>query len=153
MARESDTLQGINNESGPHEKVLDPWIYSPDLQVGLGPPRVRTGSLEWDPDPSVWGPDRPQWGPKTLLKGPGGGPELTRVQTCSGVLRTYPHTLLLPAQAETDATTWHTVRGISQRAEPSPRYVGRTVTHHYSRITRTVTAHQCSMDCEHQNSR
>jgi hypothetical protein len=25
---------------------------------------------------------------------------LTRVQTCSGVLRTYPHTLLLPAQAE-----------------------------------------------------
>jgi hypothetical protein len=35
----------------PHGKVPDPWIYSSDLQVGPGPPRVRTGPLEWDPDP------------------------------------------------------------------------------------------------------
>ena len=35
-----------------------------------------------------------------LNQGPSGGPELTRVQTWYGVIRTYPHTLLLPAQAE-----------------------------------------------------
>jgi hypothetical protein len=63
----------------PHGKVLDPWIYSPDLQLGPGPPRVWTGPLEWDPDPPVWGPDRPQKGPKTILKAQAGGPELTRV--------------------------------------------------------------------------
>jgi hypothetical protein len=72
MARESDILQGINSESGPHGKVPDPWIYSLDLQVGPGPPRVWTGPLEWDPDPPVWGLDRPQWGPKTLLKAQAG---------------------------------------------------------------------------------
>jgi hypothetical protein len=43
----------------PYGKVLDPWIYSPGLQVGPGPPRVRTGPLEWDPDPLVRGPDHP----------------------------------------------------------------------------------------------
>jgi hypothetical protein len=43
----------------PRGKVPDPCIYSPGLQVGPGPPRVRTGPLEWDPDPPVWGPDRP----------------------------------------------------------------------------------------------
>jgi hypothetical protein len=35
----------------PHEKVSDPWICSPDLQVGLGPPPVWIGHLEWDPNP------------------------------------------------------------------------------------------------------
>jgi hypothetical protein len=25
---------------------------------------VRTGPLEWDPDPPVWGSGRPQWGPR-----------------------------------------------------------------------------------------
>jgi hypothetical protein len=41
----------------PHGRVPDPWIYGPDLQVGPRPPRVRTGPLEWDPDPPpyrVW---------------------------------------------------------------------------------------------------
>jgi hypothetical protein len=56
----------------PHGKVSDPWIYSLDLQDGPGLPRVWTGPLEWDPDPSVWGPYRPQWGPKTLLKAQAG---------------------------------------------------------------------------------
>jgi hypothetical protein len=60
VSRESEILQGINSESGPHGKVRDPWIYSPDLQVGPRPPRVRTGPLEWDPDPPLWGPGRPQ---------------------------------------------------------------------------------------------
>jgi hypothetical protein len=44
--------------SDPHGKVPDPWIYSLDLQVGPGPPRVRTGPLELDPNPppryGVW---------------------------------------------------------------------------------------------------
>jgi hypothetical protein len=39
VARENNILQGINSEFGPHGKVLDPWIYSPDLQAGPGPPR------------------------------------------------------------------------------------------------------------------
>jgi hypothetical protein len=92
MSRESDILQGINSESGPPWEsvgpVPDPYIYGLGLQVWLspGPPRVRTGPLEWDPD-------RPLWDP-------GGGPEPTRVQTWSGSNRTYLHTLLLPAQAE-----------------------------------------------------
>jgi hypothetical protein len=35
----------------PHGKVPDHWIYSLDLQVGPGPPRVRIGPLELDPNP------------------------------------------------------------------------------------------------------
>jgi hypothetical protein len=68
VARESDILEGVNSESGP------PWESVGPLDIQFGPPRwsrtprVRTGPLEWDPDPSVWGPDRPHWGPKTLLK-------------------------------------------------------------------------------------
>jgi hypothetical protein len=57
VARESDILQGINSESGPPWEVPDPWIYSPDLQVGPGPPRVRTGPLEWDSDPRMGSQD------------------------------------------------------------------------------------------------
>jgi hypothetical protein len=44
----------------PHGKVSDPWIYSLDLQVGPGPPRVRIGPLEWDLDPHMG------FGPLTL---------------------------------------------------------------------------------------
>jgi hypothetical protein len=77
-------------------------------KFGLGPPCVRTGPLEWDLDPpygvraahsGVPGfQDRTYSG---LNQDLGGGPEPTRVQTWSGGIRTYPHTLLLPAQAET----------------------------------------------------
>jgi hypothetical protein len=28
-------------------------------KVGLGPPRVQAGPLEWDLDPPVWGPSHP----------------------------------------------------------------------------------------------
>jgi hypothetical protein len=84
----------------PHGTVPDPRIYGPDLQVGLGPPRVRTGPLEWDPDPSCMGSGPPTVGSQDLTEGPGGGLELTCVQTCSGALRTYLHTPMLPAQAE-----------------------------------------------------
>jgi hypothetical protein len=50
----------------PHGKVPDPWIYSPDLQVGPGPPRVRTGPLEWDPDPPPMGSGLPTVGSQDL---------------------------------------------------------------------------------------
>jgi hypothetical protein len=72
-------------------------------KVGLGPPRVQGGPLEWDPDPPLWGvriahngvprfQDRIYSG---LEQDPSEGPVPTRVQT-----RTCLHTLLLPAQAE-----------------------------------------------------
>jgi hypothetical protein len=47
-------------------------------KVGLGPPRVQGGPLEWDPDPPVGGPDRPQWCPKVPgqnILGPGTRPK------------------------------------------------------------------------------
>jgi hypothetical protein len=126
---------------------------------------VRTGPLEWDPDPP-YGVRATQSGVPgfqdrtypDLNQDPGGVPELTRVQTWSGGIRTYPHTLLLPAQAETrcchvaycvqhkpTGRTWHDASGLrapshslrlrrtpvhsTDRRVPSPRYVGHAVTH------------------------
>jgi hypothetical protein len=112
VARESDILQGINSGSRPHGKVPDPWIYSPDLHVGLGPPRVRNGPLEWDSDPPVWGPDRPQWGPKTLLKAQAGvrSSHVSRpALVCSGPIRIHSCSSL---RRRPDTATWHTARGI-----------------------------------------
>jgi hypothetical protein len=93
----------------PHGKVPDPCIHSPDLQVWSRTPRVQTRPLEWDPDTPPYGvraahsrvlgsQDRTHPG---LNQGPGRGPVPTCVQTWSDGIRTYPHTLLLPAQAET----------------------------------------------------
>jgi hypothetical protein len=137
VSRESDILQGINSESGPPWEstgpVSDPCIYGPSLQVwlGPGPPRVRTGPLEWDPDPygvRVAHSGVPGFQDRTypdLNQDPGGGSEPTRVQTWSSGIRTYPHTLLLPAQAETRCChvaycarhkptggTWHDASGL-----------------------------------------
>jgi hypothetical protein len=73
-------------------------------KFGPGPPRVRTGSLEWDSDPPP-----PPYGVRaahsrvsrfqdrthqSFNQGLGGGPVPTRVRTC-------PHTLMFPAQAKT----------------------------------------------------
>jgi hypothetical protein len=95
----------------PHGKVSDPWIYSPDLQVwSLTPPgTARTPRLGAEPPPPPYGVRAahsrvPRFQDRThpgLNRGPGGGPVLTHVQTWSGGIRTYPHTLLLPAQVET----------------------------------------------------
>jgi hypothetical protein len=41
MAREDDTLQGINSESGPHGKVQNPCVYRPGLRVRS---RTSTGA-------------------------------------------------------------------------------------------------------------
>jgi hypothetical protein len=120
----------------PHGRVSDPCrtpVYMVQAsKFSLGPPCVRTGPLEWDPDPpygvraahnGVPGfQDRTYPG---LNQDPGGGPEPTHVQTWSGGIRTYPHTLLLPAQAKTRSChmaycarhkptggTWHDASGL-----------------------------------------
>jgi hypothetical protein len=108
VSRGSDVLQGINSESEPPWEgtgpVPDPCIYGPGLQVwlGPGPPRVRTEPLEWDSDPpyGVWAAHSgvPGFQDRTYLglnQDPGGGLEPTCVQTWSGGIRTYLHTLLL----------------------------------------------------------
>jgi hypothetical protein len=72
-------------------------------EFGLGPPRVRTGPLElvWTSPYGVRAAHSrvPRFQDRThpgLNQGLGGGPVPTRVQTWSGGIRTYPHTLLLP---------------------------------------------------------
>jgi hypothetical protein len=101
-------------------------------KFGLGPPRVRTEPLEWDPDP-LYGVRAahsrvPRFQARThpgLGQGPGGGPVPTRVQTWFDENRTYPHTLLLPTQAGTRCChvaycarhkptggTWHDASGL-----------------------------------------
>lgn len=112
----------------------DPCIYGLGLQVwfGPGPPCVQTRPLEWDPDPPYGvraaHSGVPGFQDRTYLdlnQDPGGGPEQTRVQTWSGGIRTYPHTLLLPAQVETQCChvaycarhkptggTWHDTSGL-----------------------------------------
>jgi hypothetical protein len=103
-------------------------------KFGPGPPRVWTGPLEWDPTPPPPYGVRathsrvPRFQDRThpgLNQGLGRGPVLTRVQTWYGGIRTYPHTLLLPAQAETrcyhvaycarlktTGGTWHDASGL-----------------------------------------
>jgi hypothetical protein len=102
VSRESDILRDINSESGPHGKVPDPWIYSPDLQVWSRTPTCTDRTPGMGSGPPPYGVRAthsrvPRFQDRThpgLNQGPGGGPVPTRV-------RTYPHTLLLPAQVET----------------------------------------------------
>jgi hypothetical protein len=76
--------------SDPHEKVLDPWIYSPDLQVWSRTPTC----MDWTPrigsgPPPPYGVRAaqsrvPRFQDRThpgLNQGPSGGPVPTRVQT------------------------------------------------------------------------
>jgi hypothetical protein len=90
-------------------KCRTPGYTVQTSKFGPRPPRVRTGPLEWDPDPPSYGvqtahsrvPEFQDRAHPGLNQGPSGGPVPTRVQTRSGRIRTYLHTLLLPAQAET----------------------------------------------------
>jgi hypothetical protein len=120
----------------PHGRVSDPCqtpVYTVQAtKFGPGPPRVRTGPLEWDPDP-LYGVQTahsgvPGFQDRTypgLHQDPGGGLEPTLVQTWSGGIQTYPHTLMHPAQAETRCChvaycarhkptggTWHDASGL-----------------------------------------
>jgi hypothetical protein len=101
-------------------------------KFGPGPPRVRTGPLEWDPDPPYGvraaHSGVPEFQDRTypgLNQDLGEGPKPTHVHTWSGGIRTYPHTLLLLAQAETRCYhvaycarhkptdgTWHDASGL-----------------------------------------
>jgi hypothetical protein len=121
--RESDILQGINSESEP------PWESAGPLDIQSGPPSWSRTPTCTDRTPRMgYGPPHMGSGPPTVgsqgsrtehtwaLLGPRGGPELTRVQTWSGVIRTYPYTLLLPTQAETRCChvaycAWHKPTG------------------------------------------
>jgi hypothetical protein len=107
----------------PHGRVLDPWIYSPNFQVSTRTPTCtdRTPGMGFGPPVWVWAAHSrvPRSQDRThpvLNQGPGGGPVPTRV-------RTYLHTLLLLAPAETRRChvaycAWHTACGICQRVEP-----------------------------------
>jgi hypothetical protein len=64
VSRESDILQGINSESGPHRRVSDPCIYGPGLQVWPRASTCANRTPRMGSGPPVWGPGRPQWGPK-----------------------------------------------------------------------------------------
>jgi hypothetical protein len=96
-----------NIQSGPPRLVLDPGIYNPDPQgwswtstcaswtpgMGSGPPRMGSGS-----------PTGGSQGPRTectrTLNRTQAGVRYRHVSRPS-LVRTCPHTLLLPAQAET----------------------------------------------------
>jgi hypothetical protein len=108
----------------PHGKVLDPWIYSPDLHVWSRTPTCTDQTPIMGSGPHPYGVQVahsrvPRFQDRThpgLNQGSGGGPVSTRVQTQSGRIRTYPHTLLLPAQAETRCChmaycVWHKPTG------------------------------------------
>jgi hypothetical protein len=64
VSRESDRLQGLNNESGP------PWESTGPLDIQYRPPRLVQDLHVCKPDPwngirtPLWGLGRPQWGPK-----------------------------------------------------------------------------------------
>jgi hypothetical protein len=116
----------------PHGRVSDPCIYGPCLQVwprastcANRTPRMGSGSpygVRAAHSGVLGFQDRTYSG---LNQDLGGGPEPTRVQTWSGGIRTYPHTLLLPAQVETrcchvaycarnkpTGQTWHDASGL-----------------------------------------
>jgi hypothetical protein len=126
VSRESDIIQDINSESGP------PWESAGPLDIQFGPPSLVQDPHMYGPDP--WnGIQTPPYGARAthsrvprsqdrthlvLNQDPGGGPVPTRV-------RTYPHTLLLPAQVETrcchvaycaphkpTSGTWHDASGL-----------------------------------------
>jgi hypothetical protein len=143
----------------PHGKVPDPWIYNPDLQDGPGPTRVRTGPLEWDPDPFVWvrtahsGVPRPYlrlrrgsradtcpdqlWSaPDLSAHTPGPSSGGTR-RNASG-LRAPLHSLRITRASVHSTDRWHVQSTIHGPCSYSPLLVR--------------FSYQCCMDCGHQDS-
>jgi hypothetical protein len=130
VAVEGNTLQGINDGSGPHEKVPDPCICGPDPRA-----ESRTSAkgdavpLGRVPDLSVWGPGRSQWGPGIL------GQRIPRPCLRSGGVRChhvsgpYPVHFYSLLRRRPDTATWLTARDVSQRAEPDVRPLGHATLH------------------------
>jgi hypothetical protein len=110
----------------PHGKVPDPWIYSPDLQVWSRTPTCtdRTPGMGSGPPPYMGS------GPPTVGS-QGSRTEHTRAligaqvgvrcRHVSGLIRIHSCS---PLRWRPDAATWHTTRGISQRAEPDMTPLG-----------------------------
>jgi hypothetical protein len=113
----------------PHGRASDHGIYNPDLQGWSRTPRVQAGPLEWDLDPP---PPRMGSGPPTM------GSQASRTEharawnkTQAGVrcrhvsrpgpVRIYSYS---PLRRGPVAATWHTARGLSQRAEHSMTPLG-----------------------------
>jgi hypothetical protein len=100
-------------------------------KFGPWPPRMRTGPLEWDPDPSM------ESGPPTVGS-QGSRTEHTRalIRTQAGLqsrhvsrpdlVRSGPYHIhsCSPPRQRPDAATWPTARGVSQRAEPGIKPLG-----------------------------
>jgi hypothetical protein len=100
-------------------------------KFGPGPPRVRTGPLEWDPDPCMGS------GPPTVGS-QGSRTEHTRalIRTQAGVrcrhmsrpdlVGSGPYHIhsCSPPRRRPDAATWSTARGVSQRVEPGMKPLG-----------------------------
>jgi hypothetical protein len=130
VSRESDILQGINSESGPPWEsvgpVPDPYIYGPGLLVwprtsmcanrtprmgsrpprmGSGPPTVGSQGSRTEHTRALIRTQAGVWSRHVSRPGlVGSGP--IRIHSCS------------PLRQTSDAATWHTARGISQRVEP-----------------------------------
>jgi hypothetical protein len=100
----------LDIQSGPPRLVQDPHVYGPDPWNGIRTPsngvraaHSRVPGLQDSAHPG-------------LNQGSGGGPVLTHAQTWSSGIRTCPHTLLLPTQAETRCChmaycVWHKPTG------------------------------------------
>jgi hypothetical protein len=116
----------------PHGRVLDPWIYSTDLQgwsrtstcasrtpgmgsephrMGSGPPTMGSQGLRTEHTRALY---KTQVGVQCRHVP---GPSLVG----SRPVRIYSYS---PLRRRPDATTWHTARGLSQRAKPSMTPLG-----------------------------
>jgi hypothetical protein len=104
------------------------------FEVGPGPPRVQAGPLEWDPDPPRMGSKPPTMGSQgsrtehnRALNRTQAGVQCRHVSEPSlmgsGPVRIYSCS---PLRRGPVASTWHTARGLSQRAEPSMTPLGYT---------------------------
>jgi hypothetical protein len=120
----------------PHGRVPDPWIYSPDLQ-GWSRTRYTPGMVLGPPRMGFELPTMGSQGPRTehtraLNRTQAGvrcrhvsGPSLVD----SGPVRIHS---CPPLRRRPIAATWHTARGLSQRAEPSMTPLGYACLHiHY----------------------
>jgi hypothetical protein len=86
----------------PHGRARTSGYAVRTSKVDLGPPRVQARPLEWDPDPGPpsMGPRGPRTEHTRALNRTQAGVRCRHVSRPS-LVRTYPHTLLLPVQAET----------------------------------------------------
>jgi hypothetical protein len=114
-----------------HGDVPDPVYTVRASKFGPGPPRVRTGPLEWDPD-RLYGVQATHSGVPGFQDRayPGLNQDPVGVQ-CRHVSRPdlvgsgpYHIHFCSPPRRRTDAATWPTTRGISQWAEPGIKPLG-----------------------------